>query len=66
MSSFKMEVDCDQVDNATLRLECASSLLTMIHIQLSGNCDTPSSVILCNALFGINLLVEDAQKSLAA
>ena len=65
MSSFKMEIDCDQVDFATLRLGCAESLLTMMHIQLSGQCDQPSNEVLCNALFGVSLLVEDAHRALS-
>lgn len=55
----------DNIDFATLRLECASNLLTMINIQLSGSCDRPSDQVFASAIFGIHMLVDDAYKALS-
>ena len=62
--SFNVNMNCDNVDQATLRIDCASNLLTMIHIQLSGECDQPVNSVIASALYGIHLLVDDAHKLL--
>ena len=56
----------ENVDNATLRIDCANHLLTVMHIQLSSEeCDQPTNSVLAGALYGIHMLVSDAYELLA-
>ena len=54
----------ERLDDASLRLSCASNLLTLIAIMLEGKCDEPANSVVSGALHGINMLIEDAENRL--
>jgi hypothetical protein len=63
--SFKKEIDSDSYDFAMLRLDCAANLLTLVGSQFDQEDSKFSHSVINSAIFGIGLLVEDANNALA-
>ena len=60
-----VQIATNRFDDAYLRLDCASSILTTLSVVFDAeNSDRPSDTVISAALHGINLLVEDAQRNL--
>ena len=55
----------NRYDDAMIRLSCAESMVSILNIMLDGNCDQPSNTVLSGAVYGVGLLLEDAQRSLS-
>ncbi len=54
----RIAVNLDDLDNSTLRINCARAILTSFSLYQRGM--TPSEEVLADALFGVDLLLENA------
>lgn len=60
-----LSVDLEKFDAATLRLSCASSMMTALAIyQRTCDDDAPSNQVLSDAMYGIGLMLNDAWNTL--
>lgn len=65
---MKTEIELDKLDDATLRLSCANSLLTVLQCVAGSpeTCDQPSRGVMVESLHGIGMLISDANCLLSA
>ena len=65
---MKTEIDLDRLDDVTLRLSCANSLLTVLQCVAGSpeTCDQPSRGVMVESLHGIGMLIADAHCLLSA
>lgn len=63
--SLNIEVSSEKYDDAIMRVSCASSLLTLIGSQFDSESGCPfSDTVMCEALYGVGMLIEDAKTRL--
>lgn len=63
--SATFQIKSEKYDEATLRLSCAKSILTMVEVLIDERNGIVNNNIITEALHGVGLMIADADSALA-
>ena len=63
--TYQYSVDSSKFDEATLRISCATSMLSVLSAILSSKADLPKREILSGSIYGVEQMLNDAYSMLS-